>query len=107
MDTKNEGKKYKISRWLLVVVYSFMLCLVFSEILFGDYLLSTIVGLLIAFYCAEKNATWAFKIDKNVNVAFGIGFFIGLFGLIGYWIYYKYNKRQIKNREKKQIKWKE
>ena len=49
----------------------------------------TIIGAFIALYCANKNARWAFEIDKNVNIGYVIGFIFGLVGLLGYWLYYK------------------
>ena len=103
MNAENEWEKYKISLWLLIIVYLFILFCVGAEILFlffvGDDsfgFLSTIISIAIGFYCADKNARWAFEIDKSVNLAYGIGFFIGVLGLIGYWVYYKSNKRRIR-----------
>jgi hypothetical protein len=47
-----------------------------------------IIGAFIALGCANKCASWAHRIGKSVNLAYGIGFFLGLVGLFGYWIYY-------------------
>jgi len=48
-----------------------------------------IIGAFVAVYCANKNADWASKIDRSMNLAFLIGIVYGLIGLLGYWILYK------------------
>jgi hypothetical protein len=56
----------------------------------------TIIGVAIAFISAGYCAKWATKIKKNPNVAYGIGFFLGILGLVIYGIYYRTKKRQSK-----------
>lgn len=48
-----------------------------------------VIGFLIAFFCGNKCSEWATKIKKSPNIAFVVGFWAGLVGLVGYWIYYK------------------
>jgi tetrahydromethanopterin S-methyltransferase subunit G len=48
-----------------------------------------IIGAFVAVYCANKNASWASKIDRSMNLAFLIGIVFGLIGLFAYWILYK------------------
>ena len=54
---------------------------------FGFQKGSSLIGLIIGFACGNKCISWATKIKKSKNWAFFIGFFFGLFGLLGYWIY--------------------
>jgi hypothetical protein len=52
----------------------------------------SVIGVFIALGCAFKCASWAHRLGKSVNFAYGLGFFSGLLGLFGYWIYYNVKK---------------
>lgn len=86
---KNKNKK-QVDKWLKISSYIF----VGLTILFVGFV--NLIGGIIALACGDKCSVWALKINENLNVAYVIGFLFGLFGLLGYWIYYK----RMKTKEK-------
>jgi len=58
-------------------------------LVFGDSPLGIIVMAIIAVGCGVKCIEWAHKIKKSPTIGFLVGFWAGLVGLVGYWIYYK------------------
>lgn len=52
-----------------------------------------ILAAIVAVVCGRKNYKWAIEIKKNGNIAFAIGAFFGLFGLLGYYIYYRIKRK--------------
>ena len=51
----------------------------------GGLLIPIVINILVALKCID----WAKKIKSNKIIAFLIGFFLGLLGLLIYWIYYR------------------
>ena len=87
MEDKN---KKQVDKWLKISSYIFV---GLTTLFFGFV---NLLGGAIALGCGDKCSEWAFKINENLNVAYLIGFLFGLFGLLGYWIYYK----RMKTKEK-------
>lgn len=54
----------------------------------------SVIGILIALYCADKCSKWASEIDKSINLAYAMGFSFGLVTLLLYWFYYKSKKKE-------------
>lgn len=47
----------------------------------------TCISFFIGYYMAKE---WAPRINGSQSWAFAIGFFFGIFGLVGYWLYYRH-----------------
>lgn len=88
----------KISLWVKLGVGAFVLFVVWNYFStntgdiaenIGGFLIVGLVPLGISFWCASKCSEWALEIKKSINVAYLIGFFLSLVGLLGYWLYSK------------------
>jgi len=109
MDEKELKPIKAIAQWLLIASYSFLALIIIIDIYANSYGVGltdtfnvgvavgssfwTLVGGLINIACGKKNAKWALKIKRSMNIAYIIGFVFGLLGLLGYWIYYKVQLR--------------
>ena len=103
MSNKHSGKeKPQVSIWLEWGTYVVVALVFFLEAAanmnmseegpaygLGVATASVLVPGIIAIFCGKKNADWASKIKKSLNVAFIIGFLFSLLGLLGYYIYFK------------------
>lgn len=110
-EDKDKPQTKKVSTWLQVVCWAYAILYLIGcysgEVvilsLIGLYsvegaigtLIGLIIGIVIMFLCAKKNSKWATEINKSINLAYAIGFFFSLSGLLGYWIYYKSEKKKI------------
>lgn len=74
-------EEYKKDWWIWLIIIFFALINIITLSISG------IISLIIGFACGNKCVDWSIKINKNKNWAFLIGFFFGLFGLLGYWLY--------------------
>jgi len=86
----NEENKYKKPWWMYIIVIAVVLSTTY-EVGF----LATIIFTIIWFFCANKCVEFSNRINKSNNWAFFIGFVFGLIGLLGYWIYYKINYKEV------------
>ena len=64
----------------------------------------SLIGALIGFACGSKCYKWAREIGSKGNLAFFIGFFFGLLGLLFYYIYYSTQTKKKSIPKKKTIK---
>ena len=69
-------------------------------LLFGSWLIFAVLVLptgieffvptfIVAVISSVICANLSLRVRKNPNIAYAIGFFFGVLGLLGYWIYYK------------------
>jgi len=63
--------------WTLLIFFSFSF----------SYWVVACISFLIGYYMAKE---WSPRINGSQSWAFAIGFFFGIFGLIGYWLYYRH-----------------
>ena len=76
--------------WLMVGSVVFVIVVIFLR---GPlFIIRGIVGLLCGYQCFK----WATRIKKHPTPGYLIGFFFGLFGLLGYYIYYRVKKNKLK-----------
>ena len=85
MKSKEE---VKIPLWLYLIGSILWIPAVVTYPSFG-----IIIGAGVTLYCGSKCYEWAHELKNNKILAFFIGFIFGLFGLLGYWIYYKAKKK--------------
>ncbi len=98
-----ENQKYKVPKELIIIGIIFYLAL-FSIFVYDEWEEDTVkqgeaiglnfpllIGGFIALFCASKNYKWAREIGKKGNFAFFVGLFLGLMGLLIYYIYYRVN----------------
>jgi hypothetical protein len=52
-----------------------------------------LIGITYSVLCGYTCAILAYKIERNINIAYVIGFIVGIVGLLGYYIYYRYRKK--------------
>jgi len=90
-DTTN-----KVPKWFEYIAVSIIILYIILSIINKDYgeVLVALIGGFIVIKCAEKNAEWASKINKSMKIAYIIGFMLGIFGLLGYFIYYKIKRKK-------------
>lgn len=84
--------KSAVSLWLRIASY-----VIAGFSILGGYSEGSsgfLLGVVIALGCAYKCGNWAVEIKKSPNWAYVIGFVFGLFGLLGYYIYYKREKKK-------------
>jgi len=81
----------KIIAWIIVILT--IVLMTFESI---NEVIIEIIGLLIFLYCGKKCFELASEINKSTTLAYIIGLFFGLFGLLEYWIYYKMIKTNVK-----------
>lgn len=48
---------------------------------------------LVSYFCGKRCYWWAKEIKSEENIAFWIGFFFILIGVLFYYLYYKNNKK--------------
>lgn len=87
----------KVSLWLRIVTIGVFILYVLSKIesLFDGFdLIGIAIAGIVFFFCARQCSIWAGKLNKNVNLGYAIGFFLSLFGLLGYFIYYNLTKKR-------------
>ena len=83
MTEEKQGKiKKRPPAWLYIITIILVIALV---VINPGYA----IGGAIAIMCASMCWNWASKIKANSFLAYFIGFFGGLLGLLGYYIYYK------------------
>ena len=81
-ETSTNQKIASIPIWIKIVSFLFIFPIILS---FG-----TSIGIIswgILLFCGFICWDIASKIKKNKTLAYFIGFLLGIFGLIGYWIY--------------------
>jgi len=54
----------------------------------------TIVGGLVGIICAHFCYKWAARVDSSSGLAYVLGFLFGLFGLLGYYIFYRTRRKK-------------
>jgi hypothetical protein len=79
----------EVSVWLIVISFIIECIFIFDEMFTKEIVFLVCI---FAYICATLCATWASKINKCPNEAFCIGFFFGLTGTIGYYLYYRLSK---------------
>ena len=95
LNTKRE--KNKTSWWANLIAMG-LLVLIFSSKASFPYQLGQMIG---AFIFSWLCLLLARKIDKNINVAFLIGFIFTILGFLGYLIYYLIENKSRKRKEGK------
>ena len=58
----------------------------------GGGMVGLLIGIFGIKFCAKQNVKWATEINKSKNLAYFIGSFLNLLGVLIYWIYYIYKK---------------
>ena len=85
---KNKEKIKGISLWLKILI-------IFCSILIILNSFSSVITIIISLLCAYKCSKWAKEINKSINWAYAAVFFLGLLGLLIYWLYYRNKKKKI------------
>ena len=75
--TKDVSLWLKISLWIIYII-----------VILVSMQFVGIIGLFIAYACANRCVGWAKKLNNDVNLAYGFGFVLGLIGLLLYWWHY-------------------
>ncbi len=100
MDKKNKPPKWLLHTGIGIYLLIFLLDITYGEpmgsVELGTYIL---IGGFIGILCAIKNYERAREIGKKGNLAFFIGVFFGLIGLLTYYFYFKYHKAKSKIRK--------
>ncbi len=106
-NKKNTVSKKEVSKWLIVVAILLVAFFVVTDYIdnkkqtsddvagvskAAGTTLVTVIAWVIGCGCGFKNSKWAKEINKNMNIAFIIGFLLNFIGLLIYWIYYKTKK---------------
>ena len=89
-EKKVEEYNYKIPGWMYVVIVLVGLLFVYDLGIIWGFMIT-----LIMIFFSKLCAGFAHKIKKNENFAFLIGILFGLFGLTGYYIYYRIKKKAV------------
>lgn len=102
-ETHSSKKREKVSTWLVAIiwifiVFSFLFAFAFSDVTFlGINTIWVVVGL----FCGYKCSKWANEMNRSINWAFIIGFFLGWIGLLSYWFDYSKSKETKEDKERK------
>lgn len=82
-----------------IAILVIALCFIYSEFI-NDTLHAIILPILFGgipgYFCGKRCYWWAKEINKNAILAFWIGFFSLLFGVFGYYLFYKNFKSEMK-----------
>jgi ABC-type Fe3+ transport system permease subunit len=96
---KKQKNQTKVSTWLIVLIWVFIGFNLISIIFLSESpensaydLGSMTFSIIIAFFSANKCSKWAKEINKSMNLAYLVGFFLMLLGLLIYYIYYRSKK---------------
>ncbi|MGB2841522.1 MAG: hypothetical protein WBC40_03450 [Halobacteriota archaeon] len=98
--------KKEVSKFLRYGIYTVAFLLVISDYYYNlqyfayDAAMAvgattwSVIGIFIALYCADKCSKWASEIENSPNLAFLLGFSLGLLTLLLYWVYYNSKKKE-------------
>lgn len=86
-----------VSTWFIAISW----IVVIFNIINTRFSFSVFVSGILALWFAKLCAGWASKIKGNPNVAYIIGFIFSLFGLLGYYIYYRIKSKRTEKKKNK------
>jgi len=75
--------------WAMMISFTLLGFFIGLNFAYGESLAGMILGFIIVVFCSTKCMELARKIEKSPTIGFLVGFWAGLLGLAGYWIYYK------------------
>jgi len=97
-------KRDKLLSWLIGISLIIIIILVYMNI---DRPYLTLIGSAVALASAIICWSLALKVKASGIVAYAIGFVFGLFGLVGYLIYYYFQRRYLDEERALEVKEKE
>lgn len=82
-------EELKVNKWL----YILSVLVIIYGVLYQDFFICLIGG-IVGIACGQQCWKWAYQIKGNQYIAYLIGFWLGLIGLLIYYIYYRNKKKK-------------